>query len=83
MGEIGVESASVLGDYVEDLVVLHPFHADTCLLIMDTLAYLHSFNADNLKYVQDKAFCYNKSKFGIADGSALVVKSKGTRKNGF
>ena len=80
MGEIGAEGESILGDYVENLVVLH---ADTCLLAKDTFAFLHSSNADKLKYVQGRGLCYNNCKFGTAQGAALMVESKGARKNEF
>ena len=80
MGEIGAEGESILGVYVENLVVLH---ADTCLLVKDTFSFLHSFNADKLKYVQGKALGYDKCKFGTPHGAALMVESKGTRKNEF
>ncbi len=80
MGEICVKGESILGDYAENQVVLP---ADTCLSIKDNFGFLYSFDADKLKYFQGKAVGYNKCKFNAIHGAALMVESKGARKNEF
>ncbi len=52
MGEISAKGERILGDYVENQVVLH---ANICLSIKSSSALLYSFYVDKLKYFQSKA----------------------------
>jgi hypothetical protein len=45
------------------------------LPIVGNVAYLHSFNVDNLKYIHSYAFGYDKCKFNSALEAALMIKS--------
>lgn len=71
MGEKNAKGESILGGFHEkgaDLV------KDICLSNTINFAHLHSFNADNLKYVHSKALRYDKCNFSPTLEAALIVK---------
>jgi hypothetical protein len=80
MGEISAKGEGILGDYVENEVVLP---ADTCLSFEYNFGFLYSNFADKFKYFQGKAVVYNKCIFSHTHGAPLMVDSKGARKNEF
>ena len=80
MGEISAKGEGILGDYVENEVVLP---ADTCLSFKYNFGFLCSHEADKFKYFQGKAVVHNKCIFNYTHGAPLMVESKGARKNEF
>ena len=80
MGEISAKGEGILGDYVENEVVLP---ADTCRSYRYIFGFLCSHEVDNFKYFQDKAVVYNKCIFSHTRGASLMVESLGARKNEF
>jgi hypothetical protein len=80
MGEISAEGEGILGDYIENEVVLP---ADTCLSFTYNLGFLCSHYADKFKYFQGKAVVYNKCKLSTTQGAALMFESKGAGKHEF
>jgi hypothetical protein len=80
MGEISAKGEGILGDYVENQVVLPK---DTCLSIAEDFGFSYSIPADSLKYFQGKAVAYNKYKLSTTHPVALMFESEGARKNEF
>jgi hypothetical protein len=80
MGEKSAKGESILGYLGEKEAYCLE---DKRFSIQENIAYLNSFDADKLKYVHSKAFCYNQSKFNSTFEAALMVESKGERKNEF
>ena len=62
MGEKSAKGESILGGFSKNEVV---FVEDKRLSIAEKFSYMHSFDADKLKYVHGKAFGYNKCKFSF------------------
>jgi hypothetical protein len=50
-------------------------------LFAENVTRMHSFHADNLKYIQLDALCYNKCKLDFTQKAALVAKSMNGEKN--
>lgn len=51
------------------------FVIDNQLPITKKIVSLHSFNADNLKYVHNYASCYNKCRFGSTFEASFMVEN--------
>ena len=78
MGENSAKGESILGGYSKNGAV---FVENNRPLIAEELLYMHTFDADKLKYVHGKAFGYKQFKFKSTFEAALMVESKGERKN--
>ena len=55
MGDQSTVREAIVGNLAGD----HNLTLDGCLPPAQLNGYLHTFSADNLKYVQVKAFCHN------------------------
>ena len=77
--DMGEERA--LEESIADYTCKHAFLLkDVYPLFAGKVACLHSFYADNVKYIHLGALCYNKRKLGSALEAALKVKSMLERK---
>jgi len=78
MGENSAGGESILGGFVAEAACCLK---DSRLSFTRNAFYLHSFYADNLKYVHGKPFGYNKCEFSSTLKEALMIKIiKGEKK---
>jgi hypothetical protein len=70
MGENRAIGQSILGGFTKEEAY---FVKDGHRSFKENLACLHSFDVDKFKYVQGKAFDYNKCKFRTDSEAALMI----------